>query len=64
MITQSGLSQTPIPLKKDSPKRPISAKLAARKHVYVARSAQQAKKPARGPTVTPTSAYAEPAWLK
>jgi hypothetical protein len=31
MITQSGLSQIPMPLKKDSPKRPISAKFAARK---------------------------------
>ena len=56
MMIQSGSSQIPIPLKKVSPKRPISAKLAARKHEYVASSAQHAKKPARGPIVTPTRA--------
>ena len=26
--------------------------------------ANPAKKPVRGPTVTPTSAYADPAWLR
>jgi hypothetical protein len=30
MMIQSGLSQMPIPLKNDWPKRPISAKFAAR----------------------------------
>src|SRR3954447_1582919 len=64
MITQSGLSQIPMPLKNDSPKSPISAKFAARKAEYVPSKAQQAKKPARGPSVTPASAYADPAWLK
>jgi hypothetical protein len=33
MITQSGLSQIPMPLKNDSPNSPISAKFAARKAV-------------------------------
>src|SRR5262245_46391826 len=64
MITQSGSSQIPMPLKNDSPKSPISAKLAARNAEYVPSSAQHAKKPARGPRVTPASAYADPAWLK
>jgi hypothetical protein len=46
------------------PKRPISAKFAARNAEYVASRAQQAKNPKRGPRVTPARAYAEPAWLK
>ncbi len=33
MITQSGLSQIPMPLKNDSPYSPISAKFAARNAV-------------------------------
>jgi hypothetical protein len=37
---------------------------AQMKHEYVASSAQPAKKPKRGPSVTPASAYVEPAWLK
>src|SRR4051794_12402265 len=61
---QDGLSQMPAPLRNEVPKRPISAMFAAMKHEYVASRAQPPKKPARGPSVAPASAYAEPAWLK
>ena len=32
--------------------------------MYVPSNAQPAKKPARGPSVTPENAYTDPAWLK
>jgi hypothetical protein len=54
----------PAPLRNEVPKRPISAMFAAMKHEYVASSVQPPKEPARGPSVTPASAYAKPAWLK
>ena len=54
----------PVPSRNEVPKSPTSAMFAAMKHEYVASSAQPAKKPARGPSVAPASAYVEPAWLK
>src|SRR5579884_3202009 len=59
-----GLLQIPAPLRNELPNSPISAMSAAMNNEYVASSAQPAKKPARGPRVTPASAYVEPAWLK
>ena len=43
---------------------PASAVDATQKHTYVPSNAQPAKKPARGPSVTPEKAYTDPAWLK
>src|SRR3954468_17608867 len=59
-----GLCQMPLPSKNDEPNRPISAMSATMNSEYVASSVQPAKNPARGPSVTPASAYVEPAWLK
>src|SRR5919202_1014964 len=61
---QDGFVQMPAPSRNAVPKSPISAMLAAMKQEYVASSAQPAKKPARGPSVAPASAYVDPAWLK
>src|SRR5690242_16691200 len=46
------------------PNVPASAVDATQKHTYVPSSAHPAKKPARGPSVTPENAYTDPAWLK
>jgi len=54
----------PVLSRKAVPKSPTSAMFAQMKHEYVASSAQPAKKPKRGQSVTPASAYVEPAWLK
>jgi len=52
----SGLFQMPVLSRNDEPNSPTSAMFAAMKQLYVASSAQQAKNPARGPSVTPASA--------
>src|SRR4051812_29235436 len=54
----------PEPWKKSTPNRPASAVDAAVNARYVPNSAQPAKKPACGPSVTPENAYTEPEWLK
>ena len=53
------------PWKNATPNSPTSAVDAAVKREVGARAAPSpAKKPARGPSVTPENAYTEPAWLK
>src|SRR3954454_19245767 len=64
MTIHDGSCHRPMPSRNDVPKSPISAMFAAMKQVWGATSAQPAKKPARGPSVAPTSAYVDPAWLK